>query len=248
MKKLLVLGAAAAALPSYAFVSFTGNYGQNFDTLAPSGTPAWADDITLPGWYADPVFPTYEAEDGSTFNVGHKSYGTGLQTDRALGSFLGPLISIGYGVQLRNATSGTITSLTVNYDGEQWRSGNNGSITDLITFDHSSNATSMTSGTWTTFGAPLNFVSPTQIGAGAIDGNLPTNRSTRTGTLNGLNWAPGTDLWLRWTHAGIARDGMSIDDVNLQANPVPEPFTLAFAVAGLGLAGRRRIVKRNAKA
>src|SRR5262245_4592250 len=63
-------------------------YAQNFDTLLATGTATWTNNTTLPGWYhaRTGTGTTIVANDGLS-NAGNLySYGTGTNTDRALGS------------------------------------------------------------------------------------------------------------------------------------------------------------------
>lgn len=252
MKKLLVLAAAAAAASSFAQVNFTGaTYYQSFDTLSPTGAAnAWSDNPigALKGWYAEPGTATYEADDGSTTNPGMKSYGDAPSGsnpgERAFGSMIQVPGSFARGLRLTNTSGNTIGSLTVDYWGEQWFGSGSGAA-DTIDFDYSLTATSLV-GTYNPFAA-LNFTAPDVTTLGMLNGNLTANRTQKTATLTGLNWLNGTDMWLRWTHNGFQRQGLAIDDVHITGAPVPEPFTMALAAGGLGLALRRRGVKAGAR-
>src|SRR4029077_14482256 len=84
---LMQTGATAAPIP----VSGSMTYTQNFDSLG-TGSPVWADDSTIPGWYvqisegvgtAGPVNVTDGS--GTVFN-GLLNCGTVGAADRALGS------------------------------------------------------------------------------------------------------------------------------------------------------------------
>lgn len=97
---------------------------ENFDTLANTGTPAWTDNSTLAGWYS--VRTTYTPGTGSSNTGAQYSFGAAGSTERALGSVgSGGTGTIHYAVRLVNNTGGNIDSLTIAYNGEQWRDGGN---------------------------------------------------------------------------------------------------------------------------
>jgi len=80
-------------------------------------------------------------------------------------------------------------------------------------------------------------VSAQVLGSGAaVDGN--TFRAVRAGQITMANWAPGSDLLLRWTETDTSGSdqGFAIDDVKV----VPEPATLAMFAIGLGGLVRKR--------
>ena len=60
---------------------------------------------------------------------------------------------------------------------------------DRLDFQYSTDATAVTSGTWTDVNA-LDFASPNTAAVGATDGNAAANRTALTGTINGLTLAP----------------------------------------------------------
>jgi hypothetical protein len=121
-------------------------------------------------------------------------------------------------VEFRNDTGKTITAFSINYQGEQWRSGTSGRQ-DRLDFQYSLNAGSLTSGTWTDVDT-LDFMAPDSSGtAGSRDGNAPSYRMLVSGTITGLSLSPGDTFWLRWVDfdASGADDGLAVDDFSLTA-------------------------------
>jgi len=211
----LALALACSSACAVAQVAINGSI-QNFDTLAATGTgstlpPGWA--FVETGTNAE---TTYAADNGANQSGNTYSYGATGSSERAFGMLLsGSLVST-IGVHLQNAGGTPITSLEVAYTGEQWRFGATGRPADRIDFQYSTNATSLSTGTWTDVDA-LDFTSPIASGAvGPLDGNLAANRVAISGTITGLNLAPGASLWVRWTDVNIAPgadDGLALDDV-----------------------------------
>lgn len=156
-----------------------------------------------------------------------------------------------YGARITNNTGVTLVDFTLSYTGEQWRDGGTtttGSVAQSITFDYSLNATSIQDSAATFTNVPaLDFTSPAfgATSGAAKDGNLAANRTVISAVLvSGLNWLPGTDLWIRWTDLNDTGNdhALAIDDLNFSAQAIPEPGTLCLAaLAGLvTLVGRRR--------
>lgn len=88
------------------------------------------------------------------------------------------------------------------------------------------------------------FYAPVTAGiVGARDGNDSAHRKAVSGSIIGLNIAPGTSFWLRWQDfdATNADDGLAVDDFSLTAwgatssNPVSDPGK-TFPLGLLGLA------------
>jgi hypothetical protein len=173
------------------------------------------------------------------------SFGSTSSSDRALGSLGSNTMSnegdsMHAAVRINNNTGLTLTDFTVTYNGEQWRNGGSGSANSLL-FAYSLDATPANFFTNTatfTSVAALNFTSPVVSATGAaVDGNNAGRVNGITATVSGISWAPGTDLWLRWSDVNnlLADDGIGIDDLTFSAiQVIPEPS--GFALAGLGIA------------
>ncbi|MFN8470018.1 MAG: ExeM/NucH family extracellular endonuclease [Caldilineaceae bacterium] len=196
-------------------------YTQDFNTLASSGTA----NTTVPvGWEFSEsgtnANTTYRAGTGSDNTGDTYSFGANGNSERAFGGLrsgnLVPLI----GAQFTNNSGSTIVSLAITYTGEQWRLGQNttGRAADRLDFQLSTNATSITTGTWTDSDS-LDFSSPVVAGTvGALDGNVTPNRTAISFTITGLNIQNGASFWLRWADSDLipgADDGLSVDDFSL---------------------------------
>ena len=196
----------------------SGIYSQNFDSLAVSGT---ANAMPLFGWSLNETGggardnELYAADDGGSATGDMYSYGTGTSTERALGQLRSSTLIPVFGAYFINNSGSTITSLTLNYYGEQWRLGSLTARPDRMDFQYSLNATSLTTGTWTDVNA-LDFSSPVTTGTvGALVGN--NNRVLISSTISGLNIPNGSTFFIRWTDfdPSTADDGLAIDDFSL---------------------------------
>lgn len=195
----------------------SGPYTQDFDTLAISGTSS----VLPQGWAFSESGTgsnsTYTAGTGSSNTGDTYSFGTAASSERAFGGLRSGSVVPIVGVQLQNQTGVTVGRLAIAYSCEQWRIGvlNRGAA-DRLNFEYSIDATSLTTGTWTSFAA-LNCLSTVSSGpVGALDGN--SNRTLVSGTVTGLNIAPDSTFWLRWTDFDITSsdDGLAIDDFTIQ--------------------------------
>ena len=225
-------------------ISIGSPVSQNFDTLATTGTTnTWTDDTTLPGWYSQfttTANPTvYRADDGSSNAGAIYSYGTGTSTERAFGTTSsGTPVTIFNALKLTNDTASPITSLGINFNGEQWRNGGNTTAQTLAFQYQVANAGTITDANtpttgWTAFTA-LDFVSPT-VGAtaAALDGNAAANRTAKSASLV-VTINPGQEIWLRWIDINDAGNdhGFGIDDLSIIPNgpagtPTPTPSPTA---------------------
>jgi hypothetical protein len=242
---LVVVGTSRAQV---LFNPNTG-YTQNFDSLAspPPGTHTWSNNSTLTGWYAadqNGLITQYYANDGSSAVGGLYSYGN--SGDRALGSQASNSTGEMYwGAQFtNNHPAWVLTSFTASYRFEQWRDASEDQSTTF--FEYSMDATSIddAGATWVPVPAG-DLVSIQNSNSGALDGNNVFKNLTVA--VNGINWAPGTSLWIRWVDPNDpgSDHGLAIDDFSLAA--VPEPTTMALVGLGMGAIGlvTRRLQRKR---
>ena len=118
------------------------------------------------------------------------------------------------GASFTNNTGSTITEIVVVYTGETWRVGT-ASRPDGLDFQYSTNATSLTTGTWTDFNA-LDYGNP---GLATGSGSLQ-HSSSISSTITGLSIANGATFWIRWVdfNATSSDDGMGVDDFSIYCN------------------------------
>lgn len=238
---LLALGLGAAGAMA-APIAFKGSYTQDFDGLAASGTNnAWANGETLTGWYlfktdGSPV-TSYRAGTGNTNNGAFYSFDANESSERALGGVGSASLSGWIALGATNDTGGTVDSLSIRFNGEQWRNGGNDSAHTMSLeygLGHSFDAVTA----WTPAGAVLDWASPvTGQPAGVVDGNGAGRVADVGGTLGSLNWEAGQTLWLRWAERDDrgSDHGLAIDDLSLTATTaapdgatfIPDPGTTA---------------------
>jgi hypothetical protein len=227
------------------FTAIGSPYTQNFNTLpntVDGGTPTggWTDNATLTGWYSS-VSPVVESSTTSMNNTG-ANYIIASGADRSIGGR--PSNSTGtcyYGVRIANNTGTTITSVYIQYYGEQWSIAENGSNVNSISVSYRVGAglTSLTTGTWTN-AAALTFTqlytSSQSAGMGgtacggtsnqclSLNGNAAGNR-TLIGACIAVSITAGQEIMIRWTDAndGSNDHHLQIDDVAVY------PYTVSCA-------------------
>ena len=194
-------------------------YTQDFNTLANTGTAS-----TLPvGWAFSESLAnanaTYTAGTGSSTAGDTYSFGSTGSTDRAFGTLQSGTLLSTIGASFTNNTGNTITSVAIAYTGEQWRCGTTGRGADRLDFQYSTDATTLTTGTWTGV-ATLSFSSPNVATVAALDGNAAANRTAISGTISGLTIPNGATFWIRWSdfNASGSDDGLAVDDFSLTPN------------------------------
>jgi len=231
--------------------SFSGNYSQNFDGLASSGTGnAWSNDVTLPGWQlfrqpaATPVaISSYNADTGAGNSGTVLSYGSSASSDRALGSLgsggayygsaAAGTVAGWFALALNNATAAPITNLAISFNGEQWRNGGNSTAqTMVLEYGYGTGFDTVTS--WTAPGGSFNWSSPVATAtAAAVDGNNAGRVGSLGGTLNlsANPWVADGTLWLRWTETNDSGNdhGLAIDDLTITSAQAPAQPEVAIA-------------------
>lgn len=237
---LIFLSANAAGqgvAPTCASITVSNlTYTQDFNSLSSNGTsssvPAgfgFAESGTL----ADNTYGTSTGTStgGNTYSFGSSDSDTdrafgGLQTSTSPNDLI-PTI----GACFTNNTGGTINSIQITFDGEQWRRGTSVERADRLDFQYSLNATSLTTGAWIDVNE-LDFTSPITTGsAGALNGNLASNRTAGiTFTISGLNIPVGATFYIRYLdfNASNADDGLAIDNFSLMVS------SLTAALAEIG--------------
>ena len=197
---------------------------ENFDTLASTGTSS----ATPAGWMfseaGSAANATYTAGIGTSTTGDTYSFGSTGSTERSFGGLQSGSLSPTVGAAFTNNTGQTIGSLAVAYTGEQWRLGALGRV-DRLDFQFSTDATSLTTGTWSDVNT-LDFTAPVTAGStGALDGNAAANRTAINGTINLISIANGATFWIRWNDfdATGADDGLGVDDFCLTPSLAPAP-------------------------
>lgn len=228
----------AFASPASAQISIGAldqTYTQDFDSLAPLNTGA----AMPPGWRFEETGTGANGEytaDSGTLSAGDTySYGAGT-TERALGTLRTDSVGSTIGVSFRNDTGARIRWLNIAYRGEAWRRGQftfMGGTPDALDFQYSTDATSLSSGSWTDIDT-LDYVTGGGTGApGPLDGNtLHTDLRIRIQ----IDLPAGGQVWFRWTDRDIpnADSGLAVDNFSLRAGGpraitrVGTPYTESF--------------------
>jgi hypothetical protein len=197
-------------------------YTEDFNTLANTGTAvAWTDNTTITGWYSDET--DYDASAGTSTAGALYSFGTGTDSDRALGSLAsGGTGTIFYGVRIVNNTGSTITEFNVSYNAEQWRQTT--AAANITAVSYQVGATDLTTGSWTSV-TSLDITS-LQAGTatGSLDGNDASNQSSLSATIT-ASVADGQEIWIRWVDSDDTGSdhGLAIDNFSITGCGTGEP-------------------------
>ena len=124
------------------------------------------------------------------------------------------------GAEFKNNSGTTVSSLAISYNCEEWRLGALNRF-DRMDFQYSTDATSLTTGTWVDADS-LDCVTTNTSGtaAGARDGNGATYRTVVSYNVTGLSIASGATFWDSLEplpDASGADDGLAIDDFQVTA-------------------------------
>jgi hypothetical protein len=210
-----VCGALAQTPEQCVALNSTAVYAENFDSLVSAGTgsmpPPAGFSLSENGAGADNL---YTANNGFSHLGDTYSYGSRDSNERALGvKTSGSVTLIQFGGCFTNNTSLTLDSVVIQYAGEQWRGGTTGA--DTLVFEYSTNAESLTAGTYVRHSA-LNFSSIIHSGGGSLDGNAAGNRLFIRSSIP-VTLAPGKTFWIRWSDSNTlgSDDGLAVDDLFL---------------------------------
>jgi trimeric autotransporter adhesin len=247
MKQSIVILSALTVLAGAvrAQVAFTGTYVNGFDAMGPTGTsyePGWTG-VRWAGTGPAGETLTLGVTTGSATGGGVYNTGSSGDTDRALGSLASGSTVPRFGAQFQNSTGETLTGLEVSGVMEQWRTGANATVDEVVAFEYSLDAADINDAAATWVAVPALDLSEkltASTSAGAVNGNLPENRAEFGTVLSGLSWADGGALTIRWSDADVTgSDGLYALD-NFSMAVVPEPSTWALLTLGAaGLVVRR---------
>jgi hypothetical protein len=192
------------------------NFTENFNTLAATGSTLLPNGFEFA--FVKSSGLSYTADNGSTSTANTYSYGATGNTDRALGELTSSNVSTTIGACFTNNTNHAITSFLIGYTGEEWRLGVADTTVDTLHFEYSTNATSITAGTFISV-TQLDFDTPANSGAGTKDGNVATNRTVFApfAITPAAVIQPEATFYIHWLSENIsgANDGLAIDDFSI---------------------------------
>lgn len=236
-------------------------------TLTGTGTVGNQVDLPgLPGWQATRIGGTGTGNialwDDSSGGAGGRFYAYGDGTNRSMGMLASGATIGAFGVSYVNDTSDTFNQVTISYTRQIWHV--QGTSTESLyetrfEFGYGSSANGSTSDNYLTSNdmvryPALDAISPEENTVTGTSTGTNPDRSRFgaaeqwselvTATIDGVEWAPGETLFLRWVDfdAPGFDAGMSVDDFSMTA-AIPEPSTVALTMgllAGLGVWLRRR--------
>jgi len=238
-------------LAQVSLTSLNASKAENFDGMSATAT------TPIDGWYAVKaagtnttaigaalplVVYTTSSNAGAVYNAG-----TASATDRAIGSLASGSLVPRFGAGFLNNTGATVTSIDLAGVMEQWRSASSNTVNEKLVFEYSFNATGIADATaiWTALPAmDLNEKLITSTTAAGVDGNLPANQTSISGTIASISWINGATLYIRWTDTDdLGSDGIyAIDDFSIKPNgsgtisPVlsVNPTSLTFSAQNIG--------------
>jgi hypothetical protein len=197
------------------------NVTQNFNSLVASGS---GNITSLPSFFSASESGTgsnltYSADNGAASTANTYSYGSGSASDRALGELTSTTFQSTIGACFVNNTNHVITSFLIGYTGEQWRLGAADANFDRLDFQYSTNAGSISSGTYIDVDE-LDFVAPATGSVGTKDGNAAANRTVFApfAITPSAGIQPEQTFYIRWQPDdlnGAANDGLAIDDFSI---------------------------------
>lgn len=181
----------------------------------------------LPGWTA------INASNGTTLTMGvtdgnastGNAYNVGAIGDdeRAFGTLADATVTPVLGAVFQNNTGSTVSKVSIQTKMEQWRQSGNTGVNETVAFYYSLDATSLNTGTWTAISALNLNEKLTGVNTNsAVNGNLAANYTSPIQSLITLNWANGTNLWIKWVdNNDSGANGMyAIDNFIISVNQV----------------------------
>jgi hypothetical protein len=207
---------------AHTFTSGNLTYSNNFDAIGSAGTtyPAGWNSIRIAGTGTLNADLPLTVTDGNTTTGAMYNVGTTGNEDRCLGALASNSTIPAFGASLLNNTGGVISTLNFSFIVEQWRSGSSNTVNEVNIFEYSTNATSLSTGTWTAVSSlNLNEILTTTTTAAAVDGNNPANQASISGSITGLTLANGSTIWFRWIDDNAAgSDGiLAVDNLSITA-------------------------------
>ena len=219
-------------------VDFNGaEYTQNFDGITATGTtyPAGWNGIRLAGsGTANQDLPltvvAANSNSGAVYNVGADG-----AADRAIGSLSSGSTVPAFGAAFKNTSGAAISQVQLAGKAEQWRSGSDATVDESLVFEYSTDATSLSTGTWTTV-PTLNILefAKTTTTAGPLDGNAAANSAVITGSFP-VAWAAGATIWFRWKDTNDAGSDalLALDNFTLNKAVAPTIPTIGFGASSV---------------
>jgi hypothetical protein len=179
----------------------------------------------------------YSGSTGGTYNFANGINST--STDRAVGFLSSESYSSTRNlfVQLQNNTAALITTLSISYDIEKYRSGKRAFT---IGFYSSSDGL-----IWTSHSDVLQSYASDSGNSTVFD---PPSSISKNITISGVSIADGANFYLRWAYTGEGGNsngqGLGIDNFSITAVPEPSEYALVMGLGLLGFAlGRRYLLK-----
>ena len=235
---IAILCAMASINPLKAITLYDGvTYSQNFSTLPIHGI-SYTD---LPSeWFfiEEGIHGDIHFDNGPDQYGSADTYSLGGSENALVGSSNGLGVIPIIGAYFTNGLSTGTIDVSIAYTGEQWRLGTLGTQ-QHVDFQYSTNATTLTNGTWIDFD-PLDLHSSVNSGeTGILNGNAESNKTAFSGTIKSVEVASGDYFMIRWNYGSMTNgDQLGIDDFSIVAIPEPSPVFLSL-VALCGLFARR---------
>lgn len=249
-----IAGFCGLAAAASAQISFNGSYSEDFNALTSSAAVTLSDtnnaqtNIGIANWVAAKTggsstgFALQPWAANNTSVSALYSFGVPgdpADADRSLGSvtYATNYGNIVFGTSFTNTTGATITTLTISYTAEFWRT--TASTTQVLTFAYGLNGGSLTSANFLTASmttvSGLSATAPSSVSNVVQNGNLTANQQSISLTLTDLNWTTDKTLFIRWTDTDQGGHEAAIGVDNLVLSTIPEPSTYAMLAGAAGL-------------